>query len=241
MLIFLDLETTGLEANDTICSIAILDAKNQKYYYELINEGKKIPPQASSIHHITNEMLKDKPKFQESKIYKFLHDNNHVENTIVAHNVQFCIQKLALAGLIWRGGVIDTLRVTKHLIPECELFSLQVLRYELKLYKQEREEKEFFGIKNALFAHNALADAIVVKLLFTYLLELSSEDEMKELSFKNVLLNKFTFGKYKGKYIEEISMNDRGYLEWMLSATDIDEDIKYSINYYLRGQNENCC
>jgi len=235
VLIFLDLETTGLEANDTICSIAILDAKNQKYYYELINEGKKIPPQASSIHHITNEMLKDKPKFKESKIYKFLHDNNHVENTIVAHNVQFSIQKLALAGLIWKGGVIDTLRVTKHLIPECELFSLQVLRYELKLYKQEREEKEYFGIKNALYAHHALSDAIVTKLLFTYLLELSSEESMEELSFKNVLIDKFTFGKYKGKYIEEISMKDRAYLEWMLHATDIDEDIKYSINHYLRG------
>ena len=80
MLIFLDLETTGLEVNDKICSIAALEADNQKYFYELINEGKKIPPQASSIHHLTNEMLKDKPKFKESEVYKFLHDNNHVEN-----------------------------------------------------------------------------------------------------------------------------------------------------------------
>lgn len=235
MLIFLDLETTGLEVNDKICSIAALEADNQKYFYELINEGKKIPPQASSIHHLTNEMLKDKPKFKESEVYKFLHDNNHVENTIVAHNVKFDIEKLSSAGLIWKGGVIDTLRVTKHLVPECELFSLQVLRYELKLYKDERQEKELLGIKNALYAHHALADVIVTKLLFTYLLELSSEDEMKELSFKNVLINKFTFGKYKGKYIEEVSMSDRGYLEWMLSVADINEDIKYSINYYLRG------
>jgi len=235
VLIFLNVQTTGLAAEDKICSIAILEAQTQKYWYELINEGKKIPPQASSIHHLTNEMLKNKPKFRESEVYKFLHDNNHVESTIVAHNIQFTIEKLASSGLIWKGGVIDTLRVTKHLIPECELFSLQVLRYELKLYRDEAKEKELFGIKNALYAHHALADVIVTKLLFTYLLGLSSEEAMQNLSFKNVLIEKFTFGKHKGKYIEEVAMNDRSYLEWMLNNTDIDEDIKYSINHYLRG------
>ena len=235
MLIFLDIETTGLEAEDKICSIAILEENTQKYHYELINEGKKIPPKASSIHHITNEMLQNKPSFIESEIYKFLHDNNHVENTIVAHNVKFDMEKLFFAGLVWKGGVIDTLRVTKHLIPECEFFSLQILRYELKLYRDEEKEKELLGIKNALYAHHALADVIATKLLFTYLLEFSSVEAMQNLSFKNVLIDKFTFGKHKGKYIEEVSMSDRGYLEWMLSATDIDEDIKYSINYYLRG------
>ena len=61
MLIFLDLETTGLEANDKICSIAILNASS--YKYELINEGKKIPPEATSNHNITNEDKKDKQAY----------------------------------------------------------------------------------------------------------------------------------------------------------------------------------
>jgi len=236
MLIFLDLETTGLEQNDKLCSVGLINAETQEYMYEIINEGKKIPALASSIHHITNEMIKDKAAFTKSKIYEYLMQNNSAKNTLVGHNVKFDLDKLLASGLIWRGDVIDTLRVTKHLIPECELFSLQVLRYELKLYKNEKQEKSKLGIKDALFAHNALSDALVNKLLFEYLLDMASVDKMKELSFKNVLLQKFNFGKHKGKYIEEVCMNDRGYLEWMLSsATDIDEDVKYSINYYLQG------
>ena len=238
MLIFIDLETTGLEREDKICSIAliIVDEESTSYKYELINEGKKIPPQASSIHHLTNEMIKNRPEFKESEIYKFLQENSNDRNTLIAHNIKFDLEKLSSAGVIWKGDVVDTLRVTKHLIPECEFFSLQVLRYELKLYKDEEKEKVQLGIKDALSAHNALGDALVSKLLFNFLEELASLDKMKELSFKNVLLQKFDFGKHSGKYIEEIAMNDRGYLEWMLgSVTDLDEDLRYSINYYLEG------
>ena len=238
MLIFIDLETTGVESNDKICSVAliIVDKETVSYKYELVNEGKKIPPQASSIHHITNEMIKEKPSFKDSDAYKFLQQNNNEKNTLIAHNIKFNLQKLSSAGMIWKGDVIDTLRVTKHLIPECEFFSLQVLRYELKLYRGEDKEKDKLGIKDALSAHNALSDALIVKLLFNSLGELASVDKMKELSFKNVLLQKFDFGKYAGKYIEEIAMNDRGYLQWMLEGiTDLDEDLRYSINYYLEG------
>jgi DNA polymerase-3 subunit epsilon/exodeoxyribonuclease X len=236
MLIFLDLETTGLEKNDKLCSIGVINADTEEYKYELLNEGKKIPALASSIHHITNEMIKDKPSFIKSKIYEYLVQNNSVKNTLIGHNIKFDIEKLSLSGFIWKGDIIDTLRVTKHLIPECELFSLQVLRYELKLYKNEEDEKLKIGMKNALYAHNALSDALVDRVLFKYLLDIATIDEMKALSFKKVLIQKFNFGKHKGKYIEEVCMNDRGYLEWMLrSATDIDEDIRYSIDYYLQG------
>jgi len=234
MLIFIDLETTGLESGSKIVSIAVLNANS--YMYELINEGKKIPPEASSVHHITNEEIKDAAVFKESNIYKYLKENNSVENTLVAHNIKFDLEMLAAHGLMWKGGMIDTLRATKHLIPECELFSLQVLRYELRLYRSEEKLKAKYGIKDALNAHNALCDALVSELLFLYLLDMADVEMMQELSFKNVLLEKFTFGKYKGKYIQEICLNDNSYARWLLSsATDMDEDIKYSINYYLEG------
>ena len=230
MLIFLDTQTTGLESSDKICSIAIIAQNEEETLskYSLINEGKKIPALASSIHHITNEMIKEKGDFKSSQIYNFLEKHNNTETTIVGHNVKFDLEKLTSAGFRFKGKLIDTLRVTKHLIPECELFSLQTLRYELKLYKKEPE---------GIIAHNAMGDAILVKLLYEYLLDTSTQEEMYNLSFKNVLLDKFQFGKYSGKYIEEICMNDRGYLEWMLNAiSDLDEDLRYSIIYNLEGQ-----
>ncbi|RUM64196.1 MAG: 3'-5' exonuclease [Sulfurimonas sp.] len=232
MLIFLDTETTGLSAEDVICSIAFID--DESYEYELVNEGKKISAEASSIHHITNEMIKDTSTFKKSSIYKYLEVHNRDSNTLVVHNIQFALEMLAKASFIWKGGVIDTLRVSKHLIAECEGFSLQLLRYELKLYKGEVKLQEQYGIKDALVAHNALSDALVTKLLFLYLKEMASEEEMHSLSFKEVLLEKFSFGKHKGKYIEEVCINDTSYARWLL-VSGTDEDMKYSINHYLQG------
>lgn len=233
MLIFTDMQTTGVEADDLLCSIALLH--EETLWYELVNEGKKIPPLASSLHNITNEMIQEKEPFQKTQIYNFLQQNNNIEAVLIGHNVKFYGEKLAKSGLEWKGSVIDTKRVTKHLIPECELFSLQFLRYELKLYRQENRVKHKYGIKDAFCSHNALHDVLLTQILFEHLLEYASVQEMKTLTFQNVLLEKFTFGKYMGKYIEEIVLNDQSYIRWMLNLEDLDEDLRYSLEYYLRG------
>ncbi len=236
MLIFLDLETTGLEKEDEICSIGLIaiDNNNNIVKNDIVNQGKKIPPKASSINHITNEMLKDKPNLKDCETYKFLLQNNKETTTMVAHNIKFDLEKLLACGFGFKGEIIDTLRVTKHLIPECEEFSLQLLRYELRLYRDEKKVALECGIKNELFAHNVLSDALTVRLLYEYLLQISTREEMANLTFKKVLMQKFNFGKYSGKYIEEIAMIDRGYLEWMLSGiSDLDEDLQYSLKHYL--------
>ncbi len=226
MLIFLDLETTGLQSSDKICSIGIVAVLEDEIFskYELVNEGKKISSKASSINHITNEMIKGKPPLKESEAWKFLEKNNHEKITLIAHNINFDLKMLLACGFVWQGKIIDTLRVTKHLIPECEYFSLQFLRYELKLYKLESE----------ITPHNALSDAFLVRLLYDYLLDFGTHDKLVELTHKNVVVEKLNFGKYSGRYIEEISMCDRGYLEWILAnITDSDEDLKYSIKKHL--------
>ena len=232
MLLFVDTETTGVEESDRICSLALLE--NNSAYYELLNEKKKIPSEASAIHHITKEMIEGKPTLLESQTLKLLQKYNSSEHTIIAHNVAFDIDMLKSSGFAWKGGMIDTLRVTKHLIPECEQFSLQFLRYELRLYKQESALLEKYGIKDALYAHHALSDALVTELLFKYLLEMSSVEKMLELTFQKVLLEKFSFGKYKGHYIEEICLNDISYAQWLLNTT-ADEDLIYTLHYYLQG------
>jgi len=159
------------------------------------------------------------------KAYKLLEQHNRESTTLVCHNIKFDLQKLNEYGFFFKGNVIDTLRVTKHLIPECEMFSLQFLRYELKLYRQEEK---------TLIAHNALDDTKLIKFLYEYLQDIESSNKMIELSEKNVLMQKLNFGKHNSKYIEDIVISDRSYLEWLLTnVQDLDEDLKYSINYYL--------
>ncbi len=228
VLIFLDTETTGLEISDKILSIAVVAIDDQEITIksDLVNEGKKIPPKASSINHITNEMIKSKPTLENCETFKFLELNNIYDTTIVSHNVNFDLQMLNQNCVFsWQGKIVDTLRCSKHLMPECEEFSLQYLRYELKLYKKEGKD---------IVAHDALSDAKVTKLLYEELLELVPQERLEELSTQPVLMQKFEFGKYAGRYIEEISMIDRGYLQWMLSnIMDLDEDLRYSIEYHL--------
>ncbi|OYZ63662.1 MAG: hypothetical protein B7Y17_03910 [Sulfuricurvum sp. 24-42-5] len=65
MLIFFDTETTGLEVNDRLCAIGLIE--ENEVHYELINPLKKVPPSASAIHHITNEILKEAVDFAKSK------------------------------------------------------------------------------------------------------------------------------------------------------------------------------
>lgn len=234
MLIFLDIETTGLESVDRICSIGIIgvDSIDIISMYELIHENKKISSKASSINHITNEMIKNKPKFKDTKVYDFLQAHNNEEATIVTHNMQFNLKMLLASGLQWNGKILDTKRVTKHLIPECEEFSLQFLRYELKLYIDEEQERlKYF--KNKTLTQDALGDAFILKLLYSCLLDIKSYEELIELSFKDVLIEKFKFGKYSGQYIQEIAMYDRNYLEWMLSINNLDDDLEYSLKYHL--------
>ena len=60
--VYLDTETTGLEKNDEIVEIAVIDKIGNVLINTLIKPRSLIPDSASSIHHITNEMVKEIPR-----------------------------------------------------------------------------------------------------------------------------------------------------------------------------------
>ncbi len=235
MFCYLDVETTGLEKKDRICSIGLITEEGGKLepFYDLINPGKKVPPQAMALHHLTNEMLKEAPEFDATEAGGKLRAINTPETVLVGHNLTFDLAMLAKEGVTWQGGMIDTLKCVKHLLgSEVEHFSLQFLRYELRLYREEAALAERLGI--ALSAHNALSDAMHTLLLHRYLEEMADTERLMALTTEQALIHKLTFGKYGGKYIEDVARRDPGYLEWMLrSLPDLDEDLHYSIEYYL--------
>ena len=232
MLIFFDTETTGLEVNDRLCSIGLIEGN--EVHYELINPLKKVPPSASAIHHITNEMLKEAPVFSASKSYEKLIELNHPETVIVSHNAPFDLAMLQKEGIAWQGRVIDTLKCSKSLMDDLEGYSLQFLRYELRLYRHEAEIFSDYGVE--IVPHHPVSDALHAKMIYEYLLDLADEERLIEISKSHVLLTRLPFGKYAKKRIEEIALKDAAYLKWMLdSLMDMDEDLRYSIEHHLRG------
>jgi DNA polymerase III subunit epsilon len=61
----LDTETTGLEYDDEACSIAVLQGDGTPLLDTLIRPSKPIPESVVAIHHITDERVKDAPRFDE--------------------------------------------------------------------------------------------------------------------------------------------------------------------------------
>ena len=89
---FFDLETTGINvANDRIVEISILKVfpnGNRESHTWRVNPEMPIPEQASAVHGITNEMVSDKPLFNDiiDEFISFISDF-----PIVGHNVSFDI------------------------------------------------------------------------------------------------------------------------------------------------------
>lgn len=232
MVIFLDTETTGLHSGDRICAIGFVG--EGEVHFEIINPLKKIPPATSAIHHITNEMVIDAPVFNVSKSYGKFHDYNTVETILVSHNAPFDLAMLEKEGILWQGKVVDTLKCAKALMDDLEGYGLQFLRYELRLYRQEVDYFGEYGV--AILPHHPLSDALHTKMVYEYLLDLADKEQLVLLSNQRLLLTRLPFGKYAQKRIETIALKDPRYLQWMVeSLVDLDEDLRYSIEHYLRG------
>ena len=234
-IIFFDTETTGNEPKkDFLCQFAY--KIGDETFCELYKPSIPIPPEASAVHHITNKMVSLKRAFQESgeykKIKKLLESPDSI---VVAHNAKFDYEIIKKEGII-PPNVICTLRVARaldkeNIIPQ---YRLQYLRY-------------YLDIEIEAEAHDALGDVFVLEKLYERLLDkimkgdsLNREEainKMIDISSHPSLMNMFNFGKYNGKTVGEVAQADRGYLEWMLTQKEQneenEEDWIYTLKYYL--------
>lgn len=234
-LIFLDTETTGNQVNDRLCQICY--KTEEKIIDKLYKPPLPISIESMAVHHITEEMVADKPPFINSEEYKELVDLfSKEESVFVAHNAKFDLSMLQKEGLVPK-KVIDTYRVARYLDPDNKIssYALQYLRYLL-------------GIKVEAVAHDAKGDVLVLEKLFERLINKLMEKEnlsydlaieqMIDISARPVLFKYFKFGKYKNSSIEEIAKKDRGYLEWLLEQKRLtpseEEDMIYTLETYLK-------
>ncbi len=209
-LVFLDTETTGIEYQDRIFQVAY--KFQNKEYCELFKPEVPISIEASETTGFVNADVENKIAFANSEMKKDLEKIfSDPQNIFIAHNAKFDIKMLEKEGLKFN-KVIDTLKIAQYLDPQGKLnaYRLQYLRYALDL-----------KIENAQ-AHNALGDVRVLEALFNRLflkMKESEKDEEKilakmiEISAQPVLIKKFSFGKYLGQTVLEVSKTDRGYLE----------------------------
>ena len=240
--IILDTETTGTDETDRIIQLGyvVLGGKEIEVHNEFCSTDVPIHFAAMEVHGITPEMIEGKAKCTDLPAYKRLLELNTPQNYMIIHNAPFDLKMLEKEGFNVQMKVIDTLRVAKHIMPDEDAHRLQYFRYKMDLYKEEQKEADALGIE--VKAHDAIGDVLVLKLFLSKLRKAVQEqfpeenpvEKMVDLTNTPILVKTFRFGKHKGKTLEEVAHEDSGYLRWMLkNMENLDDDMRYSINYYL--------
>lgn len=240
--VLFDTETTGNQEQDRIIQVGamIVHSKdNIEVFDELCSADVNISIEAMEVHNITPDVIENQPPFSETAFAKKVNELNQKENYLIAHNISFDLGMLEKEGFENHYTLIDTLRCAKHLLPESPYHRLQYLRYSLELYKTEGVEADKQNI--TIKAHDALGDVLVMKLLLSQLVRLTQENyagvnpmqKLAELTQTPVMMKTFRFGKYRGREIAEVSGEDMGYVKWMRNNMDLDEDMMFTLDYYL--------
>jgi DNA polymerase III subunit epsilon len=202
--IYYDTETTGIKSDrDRVIEIAAYDPVNDLRFEKLVKPGIPIPPEATAIHQISDQMVAEAPSFQEM-LPEFLQFCAG-DVVLIAHNndafdIHFLKAEFGRANAAfpdWK--FLDTLKWARRYRKDLPRHSLQFLR-------------EVYGIP-ANNAHRALDDVLVLHQVFSYLIDdLSIEDAYQLLNAERAL-HHMPFGKYQGTPLKNLP---KDYVQWLV-------------------------
>ncbi len=227
-IIFFDLETTGINvASDRIVEISYLRIDlngNESSRTLRVNPGRPIPQEASNIHGISDDDVKDSPGFNE--LGKTIARDFEGCDLAGYNSVKFDIPLLAEEFL--RAGIeIDLMRR--------KFVDVQIIFMKMEQRTLAAASKFFLG-KELKDAHSAEADTMATYEILQAQLERYSNLEndigmLAEFSAHNrnvdfagrIIYNDedvevFNFGKHKGKPVADVLANDPGYYGWMMKG-----------------------
>lgn len=209
--IYYDTETTGVKiGKDRLTEIAAFDPFNNRKFCSFVNPECPIPPEATAITHITDEMVQDAPKIGQAleEFVKFCTG----DYVLVAHNND-SFDKPFLEAEFLRAGLempkwifLDSLKWARKYRPDLPRHSLQFLR-------------EVYGIAEN-HAHRALDDVYVLENIFRLMIGDLSCEIVMELMSRKVKITTMPFGKYSGKLISEVP---KDYFLWLNKSGALDK------------------
>lgn len=226
-----DSETTGMAPPAGLVEVATVDllvfpgpiTRRGRMWTSLINPCAPIPPEASGIHDITEDMVKDAPSFGDvvDEVTRGAAVGEPGPTHFAAHNAKFDRQWFDPPGAVW----LDTYKISCMMWPDAPNHKLGTLFYYLRLRLADDTGPR----------HRALSDAYVTAALLRRALATATIEDMVEVSKQPAVLPRIQFGKNAGKRFSEI---DQGYLEWMVNQKDMNEDAVHTAFIELQRRRE---
>lgn len=215
--IYYDTETTGVKPDtDRVIEIAAYDAKNNTSFVSLINPQMPIPFEATKIHNITDDMVKDAPSFKEVGLAFMEFCQGDV--VLIAHNndsfdKQFLEKEFQRSEIpLPKWSYIDSLKWARKYRPDLPRHSLQHLR-------------EVFGFE-ANNAHRALDDVIILHKVFQEMIDDLPMNTIIELLETQSIVRHMPFGKHKGQLLQEVP---KSYVKWLAENGALEKDENLSL------------
>lgn len=228
-IIFFDLETTGVNVSTDriveICYIKVMPNGNELSKNMRINPCMHIPEEATSVHGITDDDVKDCPTFKQ--VAKEI--ANDFEGCDIAgfNSNRFDVPMLAEEFL--RAQV--NIDLSKH-----NAIDVQVIYHKLEQRTLSAAYKFYCG-GELIDAHSALADTRAtyeilmaqldkypdilhndVEFLSQYSSFTRNVDYAGRMIYDDNGKETFNFGRYKGIPVNEVLVRDPGYYGWMMNG-----------------------
>ena len=228
-LCFFDLETTGTDVSrDRIVEISILKVYpngNRESKTWLVNPTIPIPPASTDIHGISDVMVAQAPTFKElaKQIHNMIKDSDLAGYNSDRFDIPLLAEELLRAG-------VDFDLKNRVTVDVQTIFHKMEQRTLSAAYK-------FYCKKSLDNAHSAEADTTATYEILKAQLDTYSDtlpNDIKQLSdfttrkqvadFAGFIAYNekgeeiFTFGKHKGRKVEQILEEEPGYFGWILNA-----------------------
>lgn len=189
-----------------------------------INPGIPIPPESTAIHHITDEMVADEPKFpQVARSLLAIFDGCDIAGyNSNKFDVPLLVEEFNRAGLVFELS-------GRNFIDVQNIFHKMEQRTLVAAYK-------FYCGKDLENAHSASSDTEAtyevlksqldrygeLKNDVGYLAEFSKSGNNLDFAGRVVLDDKnqprFNFGKHKGKLVSEVFRKEPSFYSWMMQG-----------------------
>jgi len=227
-IIFFDLETTGVDAaKDRIVEISMVKVMpdgEEIVKTRKINPGMHIPEESTAIHGITDEDVADAPSFAQvaKSLAQFVQGCDFGGFNSNRFDLPLLVEEFMRAG-------VDVDFKRRKFIDVQNIFHKKEQRTLVAAYK-------FYCDKDLTDAHSAEADTkatyeVLKAQLDRYpdlendvdmLAEYSARGETVDYAGRIVYNEKgeevFSFGKYKGRRVEEIFQLEPSYYSWMMNG-----------------------